>query len=242
MNRLNWVQQNEDYNVKYHVIKWKTSHFHEPFSNHMAGSAHLKDGGGAPVAAKETQTEAEGLGLGLADKSVSGRLRFGLGLEEMAARNVTGVEAGRDEVSISRLGELKNGIETAGAVAQSAVLADIHAAENTIVPVSQSGQKSEEKEREQIDKDKTTVSQAGRGNIRNRLRESASRLQEAYRRYKEKAAKMTLRRIQKEKPAQKEKKGTRAASRDTMLAMQAENHYLLDSYDNTGNYSMLGKK
>lgn len=43
--------------------------------------------------------------------------------------------------------------------------------------------------------------------------------------------------------AKNKTKGTRqAADREAMLSMQAENHYLLDSYDATGNYSMLGKK
>lgn len=242
MDHLNWVQQNEDYNTKYYILKWKTSHFHEPFSNHMAGSAKLKDSAAAPVAAKETSTEQEGLGLGLADKNGSGRFKFGLGFENAAARNVVGADAGRDGVSISTLSGLERGIQTAGAVQQSAALVEVHAAENTITSVSNSELKSEAEERKQADREKTTVAQTGRGNIRNRLRESASRLMEAYRKYKEKAAKIPLRRIKQEKTELKEKKGTRTADRETMLAMQAENHYLLDSYDQTGNYSMLGKK
>lgn len=240
MNHVNWVQQNEDYDVKYHVIKWKTSHFHEPFSNHMAGTAHLKKGGGAPMAAREMQTEMEGLGFGLADKNISGRLKLGLGLET-EARNIIGARTGQDEVSISTLDGLKKGIETAGAAAQSAVLADVIAAENTITPATGERPKSESEERKQADREKTTVAQTGRGNIKNRLRESASRMMEAYRRHKEKAAKILFGRTKQEEP-QKGKKGTRTADRETILAMQAENYYLLDSYDHTGNYSMLGKK
>ena len=40
---------------------------------------------------------------------------------------------------------------------------------------------------------------------------------------------------------EKEQRGTRYASKDEVLSMQAENHYLLDSYDKNGRYSMLGK-
>lgn len=45
------------------------------------------------------------------------------------------------------------------------------------------------------------------------------------------------------RPEEKRKtqRGTRLASREEMLAMQAENHYLLDSYDKKGQYSILGK-
>ncbi len=242
MNHINWIQQKEDYDTKYHVIKWKTSHFHEPFSNHMVGTARLKAGGGAPAAAGEAQTEAEGLGLGLADKNASGRLRFGLGLENAAARNVIGADTGRDGVSIAALGGLEKGIETAGAVAQSAVLAEVQAAENTVTPALHGAFKSESEESRQADREKTIVAQAGRGNIRNRLRESASRLMEAYRRYKKKAARISIIRTKPENTREKAKKGTRTADRDTMLAMQAENHYLLDSYDRTGNYSTLGNR
>lgn len=245
MNHINWVQQREDYDVEYHVLKWRTSHFHEPFSSHMVGAAQPKAGGGAPMPAGETQTEPEGLGFGFADNHTSGRLKPGMGLENAAARSVIGAETGRDEVSISALGGLKRGIETAGAAVQSAALAETHAAENTITPVLCGNLKSESEEHRRAGRAKTTVSQAARGNIRNRLRESASRMMEAYRKYKEKAAKIPLGKLKQkkeEKTEVKEKRGTRAADRDSMLAMQAQNHYLLDSYDNTGNYSMLGKK
>ena len=85
------------------------------------------------------------------------------------------------------------------------------------------------------------MAETGQGNIRHRLQESAKRLQEAYQRQKEKAVKrLPLKQIKEEKPGKKEK-GTRMADKETMLSMQAENHYLLDSYDHNGNYSMLGK-
>ena len=245
MNRLNWVQQSEDYNVKYHVIKWKTSHFHEPYSNHMSSGAKVKQSGGAAAPAAETQRDPEGLGLGLADRAGRARLRLGLGLEESLARDLSGGENGRDGVSISARGmagqESQGG--TARAALQSMALAETHAAENTVTTVISDGPEKEKREQERAEKENTTVAQAGRGNIRNRLRESAARLREAYQRQKKKAAKIPLRQMRKEEVKKKQKKGTRqAADREAMLSMQAGNHYLLDSYDATGNYSMLGKK
>lgn len=246
MNHINWVQQNEDYNVKYHVLKWKTSHFHEPYSNHMVGTSKIRQGGAAPMPAAEMQeTEREGIGLGLAERSREARLRLGFGLEESLANGLSGGEHGRDGVSISARGVA--GQESMGGTAQAAMqslaLAETHAAENTVTTVMVEGPEKEKQEQERAEKENTTVSEPGRGNIRNRLRESAARLREAYQRQKKKAAKIPLRQIRKEETEKNEKKGTRqAADRETMLSMQAENHYLLDSYDATGNYSMLGRK
>lgn len=244
MNRLNWVQQNEDYNVKYHVIKWKTSHFHEPYANHASPGAKTRQGGAVSMPAAETQKEGEGIGFGMADRSANARLRLGLGLEESLAGNVSGREDGRDGVIISAGGmagqESKGG--TARAALQSMALAQTHAAENTVTAVATDGPEQEKREQEQAQKAKTTVAQSGRGNIRNRLQESAARLREAYQRQKKKMEKLPFRQARKEEEKKKEKRGTRqAADRETMLSMQAENHYLLDSYDATGNYSMLGK-
>lgn len=244
MNHINWVQQNEDYNVKYHVLKWKTSHFHAPYSSHMVGSAKIRQGGAAEVSAAEMQEkEGEGLGPDLAERSRDARLRLGFGLEKSLANNLFGGETGRDGVSISARGMA--GQESMGGTVQAAVqslaIAETHAAENTVTTVTTDGPEKEKQER--AEKANTTVSESGRGNIRNRLRESAARLREAYQRQKKKAAKLPFKQIRKEEPERKEKKGTRqAADRETMLSMQAENHYLLDSYDATGNYSMLGKK
>lgn len=243
MNHVNWVQQNEDYNVKYHVIKWKTSHFHEPYANHVSSDAKVKQGGAAPMALAETQKEGEGVGFGLEQRGGGARLRLGFGLEESLAGNVSGGKEGRDGVSLSARGMAgQDGVgETARAALQSMALAETHAAENTVTAVTTDGPAKEKRELERAEKEKTTVSESGRGNIRNRLQESAARLREAYQRQKKKVAKLSARQTRKEEP--KKKKGTRqAADRETMLSMQAENHYLLDSYDATGNYSMLGKK
>lgn len=161
------------------------------------------------------------------------------------ANTVAGNERGRDGVNISAYGvkAQEAGAETARTVAQSAVVAQVHAAENTVTPASVKETLSETEQRETADKENTTVAESGRGNIRNRLRESAARLREAYQRQKEKAAKMMpLKQSRPKKQEEKLKKGTRTADREAMLAMQAENHYLLDSYDQNGNYSVLGKR
>lgn len=246
MNHINWVQQKDDYNVKYHVIKWKSSHFHEPYSSHVSSGTKISQGGAAsPSPVAETQKEGEGIGFGLAERSRNARLRLGLGLEEALAKNVSGGEDGRDGVSISARGMA--GQESMGGTARAAMysmaLAETHAAENTVTAAATGGPEQEKRERERTEKEKTTVLQSGRGNIRNRLRESAARLFEAYQRQKKRAEKLLYRQRRKEVSEKREKKGTRqAADRETMLSMQAENHYLLDSYDATGNYSMLGKK
>lgn len=245
MNHINWVQQSEDYNTKYHVVKWKTSHFHEPYSKHMVESTKIKQGGAAPMSAAETQAEGEGIGFGLADRSGNARLRLGFGQEDSIARDLSGMEMGRDGVSISAKGMAVQDHmgETVQAAVQSAALAETHAVEHTVTPVLNKSPKMEMRELEQTEQEKTTVAKSSRGNIRNRLQESAARLWEMYQRQKKKAIRLSVRLVRKEEPEKKEKKGTRqAADRETMLAMQAENHYLLDSYDATGNYSVLGKK
>ncbi|MBD5508292.1 MAG: hypothetical protein HDR05_09670 [Lachnospiraceae bacterium] len=241
MNRLNWVQQSEDFKTEYHVLQWKTSHFHEPYARRNAGSMPKQPSAAAAAAAKEMQTEAEGLVLGLADKRKTGT-RPGFGMGDHLAQGVSGEDRGRDGVSISAQGtrQQNDAGQTQAAVQSVSQAAQIQAAE-TVAASPANEFSSAEAEEERANRENTTVAQTGRGNIRNRLQESAKRLQEAYQRQKEKAAKLLpLKQIKEEKPKEKEK-GTRMADKETMLSMQAENHYLLDSYDHNGNYSMLGK-
>lgn len=245
LEHVNWVQQNEDYATRYHVLEWKTSHFHEPYSRRASADVKLHQNAGAALQAKEIQTETEGLGFGQSERTGSGRLGLGSGVEEALAKAVTGDGRGHDGVNISAHGARAQeaGAEAARTALQSSALARTHAAEHTVTPASFKETMSESQQREQADRENTTVAGTGRGNIRNRLRESADRLREAYQRQKEKAAKKI--RFMQSKPQKQEnriKKGTRTADREAMLAMQAENHYLLDSYDQNGNYSMLGKR
>lgn len=249
MNHINWVQQREDYKTEYHVLNWKSSHFHEPYARRNVGNLPKQPSSAAAEAAKELQTEMEGLALGLSDKLKSG-IRPGFGMGDHLAQGLSGEDRGRDGVSISAQGTRQQNVagqaqaavqsvsQTAGLVAGHA--AQIQAAE-TVVVSSSNGPSSAEAEEERANRENTTVAETGRGNIRNRLQESAKRLQEAYQRQKEKAAKLLpLKQIKEEKPKEKEK-GTRVADKEAMLSMQAGNHYLLDSYDHNGNYSMLGK-
>lgn len=247
MNHLNWVQQSEDFNTEYHVLKWRTSHFHEPYARRNAGNLPKQPSAAAAAAAREMQTEAEGLVLGLADKAKSG-IRPGFGMGEYLSQGLSGEDRGRDGVNISAQGaRQQSAAEQAQAAVQSvrqtavhAHAAQMQAAETVAVPAAKETS-SAEMEEERANRENTTVAQAGQSNIRNRLKESAKRLQEAYQRQKEKAAKwLPLKQIKVEKPKEKAK-GTRVADKETMLSMQAQNHYLLDSYDHNGNYSMLGK-
>ena len=241
MNRLNWVQQSEDFKTEYHVLKWKTSHFHEPYARRSVGATSQPPGAAAAAAAKEMQTEAEGLGLGLADKRKSGT-RPGFGMGDYLAKGLAGEDRERDGVSISAQGTRQQNVavQAQAAVQSVSQAAQIQAAE-TVAASPANEFSSAEAEEERANRENTTVAETGRGNIRNRLQESAKRLQEAYQRQKEKAAKLLpLKQIKEEKPREKAK-GTRMADKETMLSMQAENHYLLDSYDHNGNYSMLGK-
>lgn len=196
------------------------------------------------MSSAETRQETEGIGSAQADSRGNGRLGLGFGLEDTLSRNLLRGEDGRDDVRISARGMAgqESAGETARAALQSMALAETHAAENTVTAAGLDGPEKEKQEQEQAQKENTTVAQSGRGNIRNRLRESAARLREAYQRQKEKAANIPLKQIKKEETKNKTKGTRQAADREAMLSMQAENHYLLDSYDATGNYSMLGKK
>lgn len=241
MNRIVWVQQREDYNTQYHVIKWKTSHFHEPFSQRMVGGAKLKYGAAAEAAKQAQQPEGEGIGYVPADKTGSGRIGLGIGLEGYALRAMQEELAGSVVGNADGGGRAGRTVGAVSTVAQTAAAAQLQAAEHTVTPEQKREPLRDEQARERNTQESTTVLAAGKGSIKNRLRESAARLQEFYQRQKEKAKKLPF---LKSKPEQKKKKvakGTRTADSEAVLAMQAENHYLLDSYDQKGNYSTLGK-
>lgn len=70
---------------------------------------------------------------------------------------------------------------------------------------------------------------------------SAKRLLEIYREQKKKLTKMPAGKVKQEEKKERRQSGTRLASKEEMWSMQAENHYLLDSYDKNGNHSILGK-
>lgn len=243
MNHITWVQQREDFDTTYHVIKWKTSHFHEPFSVQTGSGLKLKDGAAAAVVKQSQQPEGEGIGDVRADRTISGRIGLGLGsgLEDYA------LKAMQEEMAQSLVRSTGRNVRagrTVGAVPtvlQTAAAAQTQAAEHMVTPEQKREPLRDEQARERNMQESTTVQTTGRGSIKNKLRDSAARLWEFYQKQKEKALKISFWNRKTEPLKKKVTKGTRMADREAVLAMQAENHYLLDSYDQKGNYSMLGK-
>lgn len=241
MNHIIWLQQREDFDTNYHVIKWKTSHFHEPFSAHMAGGAKLKYGAGPEAAKQAQQPEGEAIGFVQADKVRSGGIGPGFGLEGYAMRAMReelAQEAVQNAGGDGRTGRIVGAVST---TMQTAAAAQVQAAEHTVTPQQRREPLRSEQAKERNALESTTVSETGKGNIKNRLRESAARLREFYQRQKEKAAKLPFIKVRPEPEKKRVLEGTRMADREAVLSMQAENHYLLDSYDQKGNYSTLGK-
>ena len=72
------------------------------------------------------------------------------------------------------------------------------------------------------------------------IRDTAGILRDVYLKQQKKSASMS-RNGRQHTESRKEMRGTRQISKDEVLAMRSENHYLLDSYDRNGQYSTLGK-
>ncbi len=229
MNHINWVQQDPDYQTEYHVLKWETSHFHEPLARRTVNSALHKEGAAfAMPAGAVTATDAE-VGLGQGPSVKSGGFALGHGQHGMALQESAGAQKGQDSVIISAQGAERQSVgvtSTQGAERQSVGVALTTAA---VDHVGHSGI---------VDAVAVAI---GQGSVRNRLKESAAHLQEMYQKQKEKIEKSLCRTRKTEKKPELPRKGTRAANREEILSMQAQNHYLLDSYDSSGQYRMLGK-
>lgn len=216
MNHINWVQQDPDYQTEYHVLKWETSHFHEPLARRTVNSALHKEGAAfAMPAGAVTATDAE-VGLGQGPSVKSGGFALGHGQHGMALQESAGAQKGQDSVMISAQGAERQSV----GVTLTTAAVD-HVGHSGIV-------------------DAVAVA-IGQGSVRNRLKESAAHLQEMYQKQKEKIEKSLCRTRKTEKKPELPRKGTRAANREEILSMQAQNHYLLDSYDSSGQYRMLGK-
>lgn len=240
MNHIIWVQQRDDFDTKYHVIKWKTSHFHEPFSTSAGKGFKLQSGAAVEAAKQSQQPEGEGIGYAQADRTRNGRIGLGSGVEGYALRTMQEEMAQgivRSTGSSIRAGRTVGAVLT---VMQTAA-AQTQAAEHMVTPEQKREPLRDKQARERNMRESTTVSEAGRGNIKNRLKESAERLWEFYQKQKEKASKLSFWKNKTEPQKKKVIKKSRMADREAVLAMQSENHYLLDSYDQKGNYSMLGK-
>ncbi len=215
LNRTNWVQQEQD--IEYHVIKWKNSAFHDHHTRKKAGAGPLSGGVKAPMAApSEAKSEPVGIGLGLDERIRDKRYRSG-GFGE-SGKDADGVKDGRggDSVSLS-----VKGAEQQSIFGQSAVeIMQPNIAEHIQSIAASAVNPTQEK--------KTS-----------RLKKSAQKLREAYRKQHDKIAKIIHKKP--DRPEEEKRQGTRRADKEEMLSMQAENHYLLDSYDKNGQYRMLGK-
>lgn len=219
MNRLNWIQQEQKV-ADYHVITWRTSHFHHPRNRtDIIGSFNSKLEGGAATGAG-AQQQADGIGFGLEDPF--GKMKYksgGLGTDGMMQDGTK--DAKNNEV-------LSTARRTQGR--QMTALESVAAAVQTIIPEEMY----------------SVVNSARQSVIKvsSRIKQSAAKLRQGYLKQQEKqkqSASVSTRKGEYRKQPEDKLRGTRKADKDEMLSMQAENHYLLDSYDRSGQYSVLGK-
>lgn len=216
MNVLNWIQQEREI-ADYHVIKWQTSHFHHP-KNRTDIVANIavkpQETGAAPSGA---QTQEDGIGLGHFDNIRDSRYKSGgLGTDGLAIDGSK--EAVNNKVmSTSRRtqGNRVNGPESAESIVQALLPAEVYS-------VVESARQSVHK-------------------VQSRIRQSASGLRDFYKRQPGQTTNTQKIKSAPRRQPEKEQRGTRHVTKDEVLFMQAENHYLLDSYDKNGQYSMLGK-
>lgn len=214
MNRLNWIQQEQKV-ADYHVITWRTSHFHNPRNRTVIGEAAATKQESSVAAASGVQNRADGIGMGPADKIKSGEWKTGgLGLNGVLE---DGKKTGKDNVVLSALGrkEGQQSMMTQQAVVQPVLLDGLYGAVDGV--------------RQAVMK------------VRSRIRQSAARFRSLHKNEPKQGQGHSVKQGLYHNPSKKEYQGTRKANKDQMLAMQAENHYLLDSYDKSGQYSMLGK-
>lgn len=215
MNRLNWIQQEKNI-AEYHVVEWRTSHFHHPRSRtDIAGAAHMKMEGGAP-ASSGAQPQSEGIGWAPASPIENRKWTTGgLGEEGLVE---SGTKTAKNNEVVSRP-ERKNG--------RQSMSTDLAAVTQAIIP---------EEVYSVVNSAKQTVLK-----VQGHIKQSAAKLQGAYRKQQGKTAETPLQKDQSRRQPEKDRQGTRQVSKDEMMFMQAENNYLLDSYDRNGQHSMLGK-
>lgn len=215
MNRLNWIQQEQKV-ADYHVLTWRTSHFHKPNRTVIGGAAAMKPESGV-AAASGAQRQADGIGFGLSDKIRGGEWKTGgLGVDGLSE---DGSKSARDNVRLSASGR-EAGHQSQGMTAQQKtvqqILPDgIHA---TVSSIRQSLMR-----------------------LRGRIRQSTAVFRGLYKNKPGQAGGNSVKQGAYRNPSGKENQGTRKANKEQVLSMQAENHYLLDSYDKNGQYNMLGK-
>lgn len=223
MNRLNWIQQ-EQKTADYHVLTWRTSHFHHPGNRtDILGSAGSKFDLGGGAASSGAQQQTEGIGSGLTDPANEIRWKTGgLGADGMAQDGTK--DAGEQEV-MAAAGRTK-GRQITG-VAESKMAQQIIAAAQAVVP----------------DEVYSVLGSARQSVLKahERVKQSAAKLRDIYQKQWKQPAGAAARKSEYRKAPEKEQRGTRRCDKEDVLSMQAQNHYLLDSYDRNGQYSMLGK-
>ena len=233
MNHVNWVQQEQ--NTEYHVIQWKNSEFH----NHHVRRDRVHEGGMGPFSVAKVVGGSDTASQIQADVWADNRVSrpednkmgvWGYGdILGSNSRTISG--SGKEEVlstGVKRNDEVT--ISSEGVIAGAAVRIQTEPmAEEVSVETAASAESVE------------TISGFGQGGLRNRLKDSAKRLQKIYQEQKKKLTKMPAGKVKQEEKKNRRQAGTRLASKEEMWSMQAENHYLLDSYDKNGNHSILGK-
>lgn len=216
MNVLNWIQQEQKI-ADYHVIKWPTSHFHHPVNRtDIVANFSMKPQETGASASSGAQSQAEGIGFGLVDHTKGQYKAGGPGTDGLA------IDGSKDAVdnkvmSTSRTtrGNQVTGPEAAETVAQALLPAEVYS-------VVESARQSAHK-------------------VQSRIRQSAAKLKNIYQKQSGQTANTQKTKNAPRRQPEKEQRGTRHVTKDEVLFMQAENHYLLDSYDKNGRYSVLGK-
>ncbi len=214
LNRINWTPKEQLFD--YHVLTWKTSHLHPKTKVGVSGGVELRERAGGAAASTPESAQPEGI--------VPGYVR-----RDNRYRS-DGLAQDGDRVAVSAYQSGRQGsgqVQAAAAVAMPCADAQTQAAMQTAVLHNiQDAAHTFSAGR--------TVRKAG-----GRMKEIIVRLRDMYRRKQEKA--VQLMKGNRAAQQQKERQGTRRVSREEVLAMQGENHYLLDSYDKNGQYSTLGK-
>lgn len=216
MNVLNWIQQERKI-ADYHVIKWPTSHFHHPRNRtDIVANFTVKpqETGSVPSGA---QTQSEGIGFGAFDNIRDSKYKSGgLGTDGLA------IDGAKDAVhnkvmSTSRAtrGNQVTGSESAETIVQALLPTEVYS-------VVESARQSAHK-------------------VQSRIRQSTAKLKDIYHKRSGQTANTQKTKNAPRRQTEKEQRGTRHVTKDEVLFMRAENHYLLDSYDKNGQYSMLGK-
>lgn len=213
MNRLNWIQQEQKV-ADYHVLTWRTSHFHQPRNRTVIGGAAAIKPESGVAAASGVPKQADGIGLGMADKTKAGEWKTGgVGVDGLAE---DGRKHARDNVQLFSPGKKAGRQSTmAKQVAPPLLPEELYGAVNGI--------------RQSVMK------------LRSRIRRSAAAFRRLYKNKPGQAGGNSVKQGDYRNPSGKKNQGSRKADKNQVLFMQAENHYLLDSYDKNGQYSTLGK-